>query len=395
MLSFAASLGFSSPDAVASDVSGKGTSSGNMNGKYVVASGAKVGVPFNDDYAAKGHEYFDVWAPEIATHYGENFWTDQGNVPLPDHIVKRFAGKVMAITGYEQDQVIVDPVGQPGVNPAKDVSVPINWAYNHHYMVWMTGEHSSMEYIAHPDPKDVSAHGAPARWVAVDKPSAALRTDPSVPASQMFSEGNGGESRKSFHGYPDGFAQLIESPNMWHITPMQLDTRRRDCGVTAASVHNCTRFEPGIEPRQARYGRGAPHGTNYSGILECPCNSRFGGDPIFYPEAKTKVRGELPPPSFLLLPPPHAPPTPPPPRPLEGASQPAAPPPQPPPPPFSPPPSPPSPPPTPCAARHQLVRRAGLGHVQGGRGAAYARPVLRRRPRRRPPRGQAEQRHRR
>ena len=41
-------------------------------------------------------------------------------------------------------------------------------------------------------------------------------------SSQWFSEGNGGESRKSFHGYPDGFAQLLESPTQWHITPMQV-----------------------------------------------------------------------------------------------------------------------------------------------------------------------------
>ena len=71
----------------------------------------------------------DVWAPEIATHYGEVFWTDQGTQPLPDHIVKRFDGKVIAIQGYEQDQVMVTPQGQPGVNPDDDVSVPINWAY--------------------------------------------------------------------------------------------------------------------------------------------------------------------------------------------------------------------------------------------------------------------------
>ena len=25
---------------------------------------------WNDDYASKGYEYFDVWAPEMATHYG-------------------------------------------------------------------------------------------------------------------------------------------------------------------------------------------------------------------------------------------------------------------------------------------------------------------------------------
>eukprot|EP00966_Prymnesium_polylepis_P097728 2263598-Prymnesium_polylepis.1 len=40
---------------------------------------------------------------------------------------------------------------------------------------------------------------------------------------------------------------------------------------------------------QARYGRGAPPGSPYSGVLECPCNSNFGGDPIFYPTARTKL----------------------------------------------------------------------------------------------------------
>ena len=34
----------------------------------------------------------DVWAPEIATHYGEVFWTDQGTTPIPPEIVKRFEG---------------------------------------------------------------------------------------------------------------------------------------------------------------------------------------------------------------------------------------------------------------------------------------------------------------
>lgn len=64
----------------------------NMNGRYFVASGGRQAVSFNDDYASKGHEYFDVYSPEIATHYGEVFWTDMGNVPIPDDIIKRFDG---------------------------------------------------------------------------------------------------------------------------------------------------------------------------------------------------------------------------------------------------------------------------------------------------------------
>ena len=43
----------------------------------MVSSVGDVGAAWNDDYASKGYEYFDVWAPEIASHYGEVFWTDQ------------------------------------------------------------------------------------------------------------------------------------------------------------------------------------------------------------------------------------------------------------------------------------------------------------------------------
>ena len=112
--------------ATASTTHAEPTASGNMNGRYLVSTGGKGPIhSFNDDYASKGYEYFDVWAPEIATHYGEVFWTDQHNQPLPPDIVKKFDGKVLAIVGYEQDQVMVNPVGKPGVNPSKDVSVPV------------------------------------------------------------------------------------------------------------------------------------------------------------------------------------------------------------------------------------------------------------------------------
>jgi hypothetical protein len=71
-------------------------------------------------------------------------------------------------------------------------------------------------------------------------------------------------------------------------------------------VHKCTNFSgvdpttgkpcAGYEPHQSRYGRGWGGLTgpptdpgHYSGILECPCNSRYGGDPVFYPHDRTKV----------------------------------------------------------------------------------------------------------
>ena len=37
---------------------------------------------------------------------GQVYWTDQGSWPLPEAIITRFKDKVMAITGYEYDQVL-------------------------------------------------------------------------------------------------------------------------------------------------------------------------------------------------------------------------------------------------------------------------------------------------
>lgn len=268
---------------------------------YRGASTQDIDVPFNTEYTSKGYSYFDVWAPEIATHYGEVFWTDQGVQPLPADLIKKFDGKVIAIQGYEQDQVMVQPVGKPGANPEKDVSVPINWAYNHHYCAYMGTKHSEYKMVKTATRGDVygsGAHGKEFMVVAEDKPDQSGRKFADVAQTSWFiSEGNGGESRKSFHGYPQGFAQLLESPTTWHITPMQIDTRNRDHGVGPESVRNCTNMTlcAGYEPRQARYGKGwggvtAPNKNpgSYSGILECPCNGRYGGDEIFYPKSGTR-----------------------------------------------------------------------------------------------------------
>ena len=209
-------------------------------GDYATTSVGDVDTDWNSDYASKGYEYFDVWAPEIATRYGEVFWTDQGSTPLPPDIVKRFDGKVIAIQGYEQDQVMVTPTGKPGENPEQDVSVPINWAYNHHYCAWMAGKHSERKKV--PTPDDVygsGAHGMETMIASVDKEDQSGKVHQNIPNTWFISEGNGGESRKSFHGYPAGFAQLMESPTSWHITPMQIDTRNRDHGVTKDDIHKC------------------------------------------------------------------------------------------------------------------------------------------------------------
>lgn len=49
-------------------------------------------------------EYFEFLGPLVTSKYSEVAWYAQTS-PLPTEIVKRFAGKVMAVTGYEVDIV--------------------------------------------------------------------------------------------------------------------------------------------------------------------------------------------------------------------------------------------------------------------------------------------------
>ena len=44
----------------------------------------------------------------INTKYSEVFWTMMDPVPLPQHVVDSFKGKIMAVVGYETDQVSSD-----------------------------------------------------------------------------------------------------------------------------------------------------------------------------------------------------------------------------------------------------------------------------------------------
>jgi hypothetical protein len=120
--------------------------------------------------------------------------------------------------------------------------------------------------LSNPTESGKHAHpGAAAHWHGFRRQDAAPDASDSadIPVVQWFSEGNGGEFRKSFHGYPRGMAQLIESPRSFQIEPMQIDTKNR--------FYNGTDFRAGVLPRISP----APPNASYSGLLECPCASRI------------------------------------------------------------------------------------------------------------------------
>merc|ERR1712179_473640 len=181
-------------------------------------------------------------------------------VPLDDALVARFKDKTMAIVGYESDQVMRTDKG--------DQSVPITWAYNHHFEAYLSGSYSQMTQLDEDStgalPFGMNNHGAPTFWMTlpredIDDP----RPETEIPTSQFISEGNGGEFRKSYHGYPLGMAQFIESPTTFHIQPMQIDTKNRH--------YNGSDFRADLLPKASA----APPNASYSGLLECPCTDRI------------------------------------------------------------------------------------------------------------------------
>merc|ERR1719272_1445625 len=114
-------------------------------------------------------------------------------------------------------------------------------------------------------PYNPEAHGADTMWVAQDK--AGARKLSGNPTNQFFSEGNGGESRKSYHGYPEGNAQLIDSIEDFVMTPMQIDTWNRNSSYGEP-------YAPGPEPKSSQAPITGPDAI-YSGHLECPCTDRI------------------------------------------------------------------------------------------------------------------------
>jgi len=236
------------------------TVTNNMNGDYLL-SNANTDSPqkWDSSYAKfENVEYFDAYSPVINSKYSEVYWTMMDPVPLEQAVIDKFKGKTLAIVGYETDQVMRTPTG--------DVSVPITHAYNHHYCAYMSGSLSEMRSITGELAGDhgMNNHGAPAFYLTMKKENIGdPNADSGIPTSQFFSEGNGGEFRKSYHGYPEGFAQLIESPTTFHIQPMQIDTKNRH--------YDGPDFRPDLLPTESA----APPNASYSGLLECPCTDRI------------------------------------------------------------------------------------------------------------------------
>jgi hypothetical protein len=204
----------------------------------------------------------------MSTLYSQVWWSPLAPTPFPDDIVRRYNGSKMAVVGWEIDQVRRTAEG--------DVSVPISASYNHHYMSQLIGAGASFHKVQLDGPDDpraaelvkhTGAHGK----VAWDQPQYLVeRTDDgSQHSHQMIQSGNGGEYRKTYHGFPPGFALVLDSPTAMQVTPMQIDTWNREAMDISGPLP--PPFVPGPLPRASL----APADALHSGLLECPMTTRL------------------------------------------------------------------------------------------------------------------------
>jgi len=218
-------------------------------------------------------EHFDVYG-EVRTMYSQVYWTRNTPINLPPEIVTRFKGKVMAITGYEVDQVTHtgpqfgsttsgSALGGFSCFPdcgETDKSVPIYNAYNHHYFSWLTGSDSEIYELDNP-------------LLMPNPTTTAFRmkngTKHGFPTSIVYKENPGGEFRKSYHGYPNGFAQLIHSPLQWVVEPMQIDTHNRNYTITEQ-----VGYQPSFLPEMVMNNM-TNLKNSLSPLIECPCSDRI------------------------------------------------------------------------------------------------------------------------
>jgi hypothetical protein len=253
----------------ARNMNGGGGGGSSSSSHYKVANSDTFDTNYQDDY-------FEVYSLPIQTLYSQVHWKAHGDIPLPDDIVQRFAnGKVMAITGYEVDQVFRRNTSD------EDIPVPITWTYNHHYAAYLLNSKTT-RMVQQPVTMELMQKGIVSHagsdglhWtpqvfgVATDDDDDAAAATP-IPHVHFFSEGNGGEMRVSYHGYPARFAQLIQSPDTFHITPMQIDTWNRD------TMKNSSRYQPGgAAPPPPKSSQIPADTAGYNGLIECPCSDRL------------------------------------------------------------------------------------------------------------------------
>lgn len=242
-----------------------------QGGLYKIANPPEGKSPFVDAslHAHRG-EFIEVHSYNISNHYSEVFWTMQPPVALPADFVARFKGKVVALTGYEVDIVRVGADGS-------EVHVPLFDVYDHHHCAYVHGAASQLVDVGPAgSERTVDGHGSyGGRWEARPKPLTSAekkKADPHsrIPTGAFLVDGNGGEFRMSLHGTAKGSAMLVQSPELFQVQPMLINTHNPN----GKGPGNWELMPPGAYGAAASSFHRAPENSLYSPLLECPCTDR-------------------------------------------------------------------------------------------------------------------------
>ena len=131
------------------------------------------------------------------------------------------------------------------------------------------------------DPRSAKVQGASHGRVSWEQEQYIVEDDhdarrPSLQGAShaQFSSGNGGEYRKTFHGFAPGYAVVVDSPSAFQITPMQIDTWNREEMDISGPLP--PKFVPGPLPRGRRGG--AAGETGKRGVEAGARRAGRGGD---------------------------------------------------------------------------------------------------------------------
>lgn len=205
-------------------------------------------------------EFFEVNSHPFQLHYAEALHEFEAPVDVPAEVKQRFHGRTMALTGYETNWEVQEANGTWRTAKCTE-------AYTHHYQLYLFSSKASKEVVERNlHPNDDNPWSPPGLSRGVRGRRAVPLPNVTAPLVQTFMEGNGNENRGSFHGLPDGFVQLIDSPayfrNLYHVINTRTPTGKAAWG-------------PGTDAPLPRSSVAAP-GAPYSGLVECPCSTRRG-----------------------------------------------------------------------------------------------------------------------
>jgi hypothetical protein len=206
-------------------------------------------------------DFFEVTTSVIKSQYSQVVWGELPPVDIPADVQAKFASGVMAVTGHEVNVIRIGPNGE-------ETSVPCTESYNHH-CEWCTYTHAHTHTHTHTlfillprfplplfpssfllthsnanhgklptDGAFIKGKGVDAVILSPEERNAlslaelrkgGVRFIPNgrgpgtgMPTTGTFSEHNGNEARQTYHGLPPGQVVLVEAPEQFLFSPMQI-----------------------------------------------------------------------------------------------------------------------------------------------------------------------------